>query len=460
MKEGTENSVQEDLQLRIKVEKSLLCALFLDYRALVEVAMLLKPEMFTEPDLGFIYQSCLAVYNRGERPDMLLVEMEMKKTDPERFRRTGGVDYLLDRMDKVRLESNALLYAQEIKRLYMLECLKKLLQEKILECNQQKTGYLDVIGKLEHGLLDMRESSRESAPLVPIAEVASGTIARHTYRMEQKDDPFRMLTGIRELDGITGGVYRGEAFVLGGLSSDGKTAVTMYMGMNVARRGHHVLHFSFEMTGDQTANRLFAGYAGVEAERLRIGGLRVADLEKMEKYTEQIKGLPYYFVNDPCLSLDTLRAQARLMQRKGMCDLIIVDYLHLLAHQPNKWETPESVISHCIRMLKALATELNCSVLVVSQLNRAVMGRKDKGFVPVLSDLRDSGTIEQVADNVVILHRPSRFGEPEKVDGVPTKNLIKLFVLKNRNGDTGVARVFHNDSFTNFWDINRELPFD
>ena len=440
------------------IERALLCSLFLDQVAILEVVGLLRPEMFSDPDHGFIYEAFTDLFNRNKRPDLILVEEEMKKNDPERYLKMGGMAYLSDGMETVRLEHNAVEYAREILHHYLLGCMHKLFVQKASECLQYGMDYLKVIEDCERDLLRLRMDNSESDSLLPLSEVMKLSIDDHLDRMSRKDDSVRMLSGINGLDGLTGGLYRKEVLVLGGLPSDGKTALAMFMAMNMARQGKHVLHFSFEMTGEQTAARFFAGYAGVEPELLRIGGLQTRDLEKMEKYAGTLEDLPYHFINPASSSLESLRAQAQLMHRKGQCDLILVDYLHQMVGQPGKGETMESLVNNYIRGLKKIATELNCAILVVSQLNREVHKREE--HLPVLSDLRDSGAIEQVADNVVILHRPEEYGIPKTTEGRSTHHLIRMYVLKTRNGARGVADVYRNKSFTYFWNPDRKLNME
>ena len=373
----------------------MLCALFLDREALTEVMTVLRPEMFRDVNLGFIYSAFLSLYERGEQPDMMLVETEMKKADMSRCDAMGGLSYLSGDMPKYRLEYNVISYAREIQRLFMLNCLDKIFKMQGLKANQYETDYMQLISETESRLLALREDCNEEEPMVPLSQLAAETISIQRNRMKHKIDPHRIRSGVDEFDGITGGLYMGEIMVLGGLTSDGKTSLAMYMAMCAALAGRHVLHFSYEMTGLQTMNRVFVGYAGVEADRLRIGGLQEHDLEKMEKYAGTLEGLPYYFINPVSSTIESLRAQAQLMHRKGQCDLIIVDYLHQMVGQPGKGETMESLVNNYIRGLKKIATELNCAVLVVSQLNREVQKREE--HIPVLSDLRDSGALSKIA---------------------------------------------------------------
>lgn len=437
------------------VERALLCALFLDEVAIVEVNGLLRPEMFADLNHAFIYAAFQALYDRGEQPDLTLVALEMKKTDQVRYAEMGGIAYISDGMDEIRLEHNARSYAAEIKRRFMLEKLCQLFKRMALESNQFEANYLAVVEQCEDQLMKIREDSPVSDSLVSLGKLAEESISNQARRMSMKEDPNRIRSGIYGLDGVTGGFYRGEVTILGGLPSAGKTALSMFMAMGAARRKKTVLHFSLEMTGDQTISRFFSGYGEVEAARLRIGGLRESDLEKMVSYAKKIKDLPYYFCNVPNISLDNLRAEVLLKCRKGECDFVVIDYVQLLAPTPGKNQTLDTMIGNCMRKLKSLSKEANCPLLVLSQLNREVTKRFENGHIPVMSDLRDSGTIEQAADTVVIISNPSR-------SGVETDDpsLMKLYIVKNRNGATGVVEVHHNATYTHFTNPTGTLNFE
>lgn len=441
------------------VEKALLCALFLEKAAILEVVSVLRPEMFSDPGYGFIYEAFTDLFNRGDEPDMVLVEVEMRKKDPEHCRRIGGISYLSTGMEEFRLEHNAVEYAKEIRGNYLLSYLHKLFVCKAAECLKPAADYRELVEKCEGDFLKLREDNRESGSLVPLSELAKEAISHQADRMNRKDDPVRMLTGIDGIDGLTGGIYRKELMILGGKTSGGKTALATFMAMNIARKGKAVLHFSFEMTGDQTMSRFFAGYAGVKADRLRIAGLREGDLQKMERYSEQLEGLPYYFVNVPSMKMEALRAEILLRKRRGECDAVVIDYLHSAAPLPDKKETQEAVIRAAITALKSIAVEADCAMLVLSQLNRDSNKHKEDKYIPMLSDLRDSGAIEYVADSVVMISRPEMDDPGYNRKGREPKR-IDIYILKNRNGATGITSVLRNETFTQFMNPGGNLQFE
>jgi replicative DNA helicase len=199
----------------------------------------------------------------------------------------------------------------------------------------------------------------------------------------------------------------------------------------------------------QIMNRLFTGYAGVETSRLRRETPAERDFERMQELHDRWHDLPLHIDYTAGNSAGNIRAQAMLQKKRSGCDLIVVDYLHLLEHKPAKGETLEQAIARQVRFMKRIAYEAGCPLLLLSQMNRNVENRQEKMHMPQLSDLRDSGTIEQVADCVFFVYRPDRYGITKDAEtGKPLRREGKLIVAKNRNGNTGIARFCYNDTFT------------
>lgn len=432
-------------------ERALICSLLLDGTAVPEVERIVRAEMFSKPDFGFAFDALTAVYDSGRKLDWVLVEVEMKLRNPERFRASGGLSVLLERIEDFRLQRNAVEYAKVIKRNYLLDCLHKLLKFKAMACLSCTTDFEILASDCIGAIQQLCEDNREAAKMESYYQLTLDTIRLHKERMEQKTDSRMMRTGIRGLDGIIGGLYRKELTVLGGMTSDGKTALSMFIAMNVAKKNNQVLHFSFEMTGEQTVDRNIAAYTPVEADRLRIGGICDADIRLMEKYAAEVEHLPYFFVNDPAMSLEALRSEILQKSRKGECDLALVDYLHAMDASSMKKEAQELIIRRLVVGLKNIATEANCAILLVTQLNRDLLKRDSK--VPQMSDFRDSGAIEYVADTAIILSHHTAIMENKD-------NPLKIYVLKNRNGARGVAEIYHDSSFSHFHEADETLHFE
>lgn len=456
---GNAHLPEQDISLRL-VEEAVISSLLLDTDTLVSVHPVLKPEMFSQPDLAFIYRAIFSLYDRGEVADLITVDTEMRKLDEKQWKEMGGIRPVLSSMTHIRHAGTLPQYVEEVKTQYMLRLLGNLFITLQAKAGLYSTNYTALIEEAERSLLDLRERCTVGKPIGHIGKTANDVLEMHRERLETGKDNMRILTGIEEFDYVTGGLYNGELIVEGGRPSDGKTAVAMHIAMNVAMAGNPVCFFSLEMTAMQTMNRLFAGYAGVDANHLRIEGLTGEELKKMEKLAGEFKNLPLYFDHTSANSVENIRAQATLQKKKGLCKLIVIDYLHLVKRTGRAGETMDQQIGRNIEAFKQLAVDLDCPVFVLSQMNRNSEHR-DKLNIPELSDLRDSGVIEQVADCVFFVYRPERHGIlKDEVTGESLRRVGKLYILKTRNGSTGVARFRYNESFTRITNYENRIHYE
>lgn len=436
-----------------EVEVALVCCLLTNVNALDLVSIVLRREMFADASLGFVFQAIMNLYAKGIQPDMVLVEAEMRRMDEGRWKELGGLSFLLAAMLNVRHSSNVLHYAQEIKRQYTLRCLSQLFIMLNVKSSAFEADPEGVISEAEDALLKLRTEMVGSDPIRAVGDLASEAVAWHRERLDGSFDRNRIRSGMSEFDYVTGGFHQGELSVLAGHSSDGKTAVALHIAVQAARSGKHVCLFSLEMSHLQMLNRILAGATDVDPDHLRISGLTTSDLEKLEKAGKDMKNLPLYIDYKACNTLADIRSKVMLKRKKGECDFVVLDYLHLLTSVRQKNENQEQVVGRNITALKQLALDADCPVLVVSQVNRASEQRPDKSRIPIMSDLRDSGTIEQVADCVFFVYRPERYGIfKDEHTGESLVDVGKLYIVKNRNGATGIARFRYNASFTKITD--------
>ena len=438
-----------------QVEEAVISALLLDAGAIVGTFPVLKPEMFSRPDLAFIYQAVSNLYDKGETVDMITVDTEMRKTDEKRWKEWGGIKRMASLVGRIRHISGLPYYVEEVKRQYMLRLLNILFVTLGAKAAGFESSYTLLIEEAERSLLELRGRCTVGKPLERIGCTANEVLQMHRERLNTGNDRMRILSGIEEFDYVTGGLYNGELLVEGGRPSDGKTAVAMHIAMNVALSGKAVCFFSLEMTAMQTMNRLFAGYASVDADHLRIEGLTTAELERMERLAGKFEDLPLFFDHTPGNSIENIRAQVMLQKRKKQCDLAIVDYLQVMKMEKQGWENANQTVGYNIQGFKQMAQDANIPVLVLSQMNRNSMNSNDKAHIPNLHDLRDSGVIEQVADCVYFVYIPERYGiTQDEVTGESLKQVGKLYIRKTRNGSTGIARYRYNESYTRITNYN------
>lgn len=431
------------------VEKILICSLLTSVDAPLLVIPKVRKEMFTDKALGFVYGTIEELVNEGIQPGMAAVEAKMRFLNDALYKELNGLSFLLADMLNVRHDENVELYAEEVRRQYMLRCLAQLFVTMNIKCGKSDAMPLDLISEAERSLLDLRQEMTEGEPMRTVGELAADALLWHQKRMDAANDETRILTDIDELDYVTGGLHRGELTVLGGRPSDGKTAVALHIAVNAAKAGKHICLFSLEMSDLQLLNCILAGMTDVDPDHLRVSGLTEEELEKLKEAGKKLKNLSLYIDYTPCCTVGDIRAKVMLKKKQGECDLVVIDYLHLLASLRQKNDTQDLLVGRNVAALKQLSLEADCPVLLVSQMNRACEGRADKSQIPVMSDLRDSGTIEQVADCVMFVYRPDKHDIfKDERTGESTIGVGRLYIVKNRNGATGIARYRYNPSYT------------
>ena len=432
-----------------QVEEAVVCALLSSGSAIWQVAPVLKPEMFSDPMLSFVYQAICSLNERAEKADLITTDTEMRRLDEKRWKEMNGVVAIHAAMTQLRHTGNLMQYVEEVKRQYMLRLLAALFTVLQTKANRFDSSYTDIIEETESSLMELRKTCIVGKPVRRIGETAREVLKMHCERRENGQDNMRIKTGLEEFDYVTGGLYNGELTVGAGRPGDGKTAIAMQIAMNVALSGKHVCFFSLEMTALQTMNRLFAGFGEVDANRLRITGANPEDLLKMDKLADEFRNLPLYFDHTPANSVENIRAQVMLQKRKKQCDFAVVDYLQVMKTDNRGKETTDQMVGRNIQGLKQLALDADIPVLVLSQMNRNSMNRADKAHIPDLHDLRDSGVIEQVADCVYFVYIPERYGiTQDETTGESLRQVGKLYIRKTRNGSTGIARYRYNESYT------------
>ena len=443
--------------MNTQVEQTLLCCLLTSGKALEKVCTRIRPEMFEGEENRLVYGIIRRLYLAGKEPDEVQVEIEMEKEDAELSHRIGGLSYLLPAMLHVRHDGSVEAYAEEVERHYFLRRLGTCFSKYAFKAGDASAEPDRIWEEAEQELLSLREGMQTGNPVRTLGELAGQTVEWHRKRKADEANGMQIASGLRELDYVTGGFHKSELTILAGRPSDGKTAVALQLALNIAQSGKQVCFFSLEMSYYQLLNRVLVGISGVNPDNLRVGIPREEELTAMEKAAQTLEGLPFHLDYTAGASVEAIRAKAMCLARQGRCDFVVVDYLHLLGGERRKGDTLEQFVARNVTALKQLALDLDCPVLVLSQMNRACETRTERAHLPVMSDLRDSGTIEQVADCVMFVYRPSRYGiERDEKTGADLRGVAKLYVLKNRNGATGIARFRYNPSFTRITDYTAD----
>lgn len=435
------------------VEKALVCCMMVSVEAPGYAEGKLRREMFANASLGFVFDVIMGLYGKGIQPDMVSVEAGMRQSDEELCKQLGGLSFLLPYMLNVRHDGNVPVYVEEVRRQYKLRCLALMFTALAFKAGKVSSSPEELAEEADRLLMQFRQDTADGLPVRTVGELALEAVEWHNCRLKGDNGTEQVKSGLAEFDYVTGGLHNTELTVIAGRPSDGKTAVSLQMALNAAYAGKSVCFFSLEMSSLQMLNRILAGMTSVNPENLRIDKPSSHDITLLEEAAARLKDLPFYLDYTAGATVEQIRAKAMLQRRLGKCDLVVVDYLHLLGGDRQRGETLEQVVARNIRALKQLALDVNCPVLVVSQMNRACETRSDKHCLPVMSDLRDSGTIEQVADCVVFVYRPERYGiTKDEKTGCSLVGVGRLYISKNRNGAVGIARFRYNSSFTRITD--------
>ena len=446
----------------IEAEQSVIGAMLIDKNAVGLVTEKLMPEDFYRQAHQVIYSAILTLHSKNEPIDMITLINELKKMN--RLDDVGGVAYVTLLANAVPTAANAKYHAQIVEDKSIL---RQLVEGGTAIASMGYEGADDVpviIDQAEKMVL--RISNRKgSKDFAEISEVLSDTINHIQAVLESKQSITGVATGFVDLDYLTAGLHPSDFIILAARPSMGKTALALNIAQNVAIRGarerqpkKRVAFFSLEMSREQLVQRMLCSEADVDAQRLRAGGNNKdkdndnADLwNKLWVAADLLSNAQIFIDDTPGLNIMEMRSKARRLQAEGGLDLIVIDYLQLMQGTSgrNSSDNRQQEVSEISRGLKALARELNVPVLALSQLSRSVEARQVKK--PMLSDLRESGSLEQDADIVMFLYRDDYYKGAEEA---PT-HIPELIVAKHRNGPVGRVNLFFKNECTKFISLDR-----
>ena len=388
-----------------------------------------------------IFDAMLELMNNSNPIDTVSVSDELKKV--KSLKSVGGIYYLTGLVDKVPTSARVETYAEIVKEKGMLRDLittSHEISKKALDAGDSVGSILD---DAEQSIFNLTEQ-KDSKIYQHIEPILSSTVKRIEEIAANPGSTIGVPSGIIDLDKLTAGFQKGDLIIIAGRPSMGKTALALTVARNAAIESKSpTAIFSLEMSSDQLGQRLLTSEARVDNSHVRRGSLPSGKWKNINIASGKLAQAPLYIDDTPALSILDLRSRARRLKRERNIELIIVDYLQLM-QGPKNSENRQNEISQITQSLKALAKELNIPVIALSQLSRAVEQRTKKE--PMLSDLRESGAIEQDADVVVFLYRPSVY-EKEDQD---LKGLAYLIVAKQRNGPTGRVTATFIDTYARF----------
>jgi replicative DNA helicase len=441
----------------IEAEEAVLGALLVDPEAVYHVTPILKPADFFREKNGWVYEACVELWNRDEAINQITVAHELARKD--RLEDAGGQVFLADVIRQLPTSVGIEFYAQIVKRDATYRGLIHAatgMMQMAFQAPADQEGVFRRAEELLHRLRD-GENFRD---FVHIASLLQAYLEEDAESI-QRQALGAINTGFHDLDILLGGLKRSDLVVIGARPSVGKSSFALGIARNAALVQHaSVAFFSLEMSAEQLAIRLLASESGVDGTRLRLGQQTELEERRIIRATGELSEANIWFDDSPVLSVAELRAKARRLHGERGLDLIVIDYLQLMQAEAasSSRENRVQEISFISRMLKGLARELEIPVVALAQLSRAIENRHPR--TPLLSDLRDSGSIEQDADVVVFLSReemyvtPEQWAQqhPEMPESAYPRGVTTVHVAKHRNGPIGDVQVRFRHRLAKFED--------
>jgi replicative DNA helicase len=420
-----------------EAEEAVLGAVLLNPDSYFEVAQILNPEDFYIIRNRWIWEAFIHLHEKRTPIDFLTVNQELEQSG--QLNEVGGSAYLTSLLNQTPTSMHAEAYAQMVEqfsiRRRMLSSANQLAQLAYNQAQPVET----ILDEAEKSIFGLSER-RIKHDVMPIKTALTGYYDQVEELSKRNEEIFGVPTGLIDLDRLLGGLQKSDLLIVAGRPGSGKTGFLLSVAKNAAQKHKkHVAVFSLEMSTQQLIQRLIAQETGINTQRLRSGKLDVDDWDKFTKAIGALEETVIFLDDTPAITPLQLRTKCRRLHLEHRLDLVIIDYIQLMSSD-TRTENRVQEVSYISRMLKVLARELNVPVLAAAQLSRAVEQRTDKR--PVLSDLRESGSLEQDSDIVMFIHRPDALDKDEA-----KQNAAEIIVAKHRNGPThsGIDLVFRSN---------------
>jgi replicative DNA helicase len=430
----------------VEAERSVLGAMLLEPSAVSDISARLSPEDFYRPAHATVFEAMLSLYGRNEPIDEVTVRAQLHAEG--RLDQVGGSAFVASLTESVPTAANVGYYARIVKGRALSRRLIAAATA-IAGAVYEKSDDIDLLLDTAEAKIFEVTSTRDQRSFVPVKEIVKEAFKIIEKRYEKKETVTGVPTGFMDFDRMTAGLQPADLIILAGRPSMGKTALALNMAENSAIKHQvPVAVFSLEMSKEQLVMRMLCSEARIDSHRLRGGFLKDSDWPKLAKAAGSLAEAPMYIDDSGALSVLELRAKARRLQAERGLGMIVVDYLQLMTGR-SAAEGREREISEISRGLKSLAKELSVPVVALSQLNRSLEQRQDKR--PMLSDLRESGAIEQDADVICFVYRDEYY-HPES----EAKGIAELIIGKQRNGPTGTVQLKFFNEYTRFESLTPE----
>ena len=444
----------------LELEEAVLGAMLIDKKGVDEVIDILQPDAFYKTSHQLIFEAIYQLFQDSQPIDLLTVSSELRKKG--KLEAVGGEFYLVQLSQRVASSAHIEFHARIILQKFIQRSLIKISNEIIESAYKESTDVFDLLDEAESKLYDVTQGN-----IKKYSETAQNLVLEAKKKIEEiskRDGLSGVSTGFEKLDKLTSGWQPSDLIIIAARPGMGKTALTLSMARNIAvGKQIPVAFFSLEMSSVQLITRLISSETGLSSEKLRTGKLADHEWQQLNVKVTDLEKAPLFIDDTPSLSIFDLRAKARRLSSQHGIKLIVVDYLQLMtAGASSKTGNREQEISTISRNLKALAKELNIPVIALSQLSRAVETRGGTKR-PMLSDLRESGAIEQDADIVSFIYRPEYYNIDEWDDDerTPSEGQAEFIVAKHRNGGLDNIRLKFVGHLGKFEDLDSfDSPFE
>ena len=431
----------------IEAEEALLGSLLIDPEAVYDVAAFLRPEAFYREQNKWIFEAILDLNERREPVDLITLTDELRRRG--RLEELGGEATIIALINTVPTSINARNYGQIIEAAALRRRMIGAASTIANLAYEQDENINVVIDRAEKALFSISEE-RTTRDLVPVKEIASSYLDRIEELHARGDDVIGVPTSFTDLDKVLGGLNKSDLIIVAARPGMGKTSLQISIAQTAARRfNKRVAIFSLEMSGEQLVQRMIAAETRIDSQRLRRGDLKEHEWPIFYEAIGRISETQIFIDDTPSITSLQLRTKARRLYAEHDLDLIMIDYLQLMQSEHTTNNRVQE-ISEISRNLKGLARELDIPVVAASQLSRAVEQRQDKR--PQLSDLRDSGSIEQDADVVIFIYRDEYYNP----DTSERPNIAEINVAKHRNGPTAIVDLYWHGQLATFRNLQRQ----
>ena len=442
-----ENLMKRVLPHSIEAEQSVIGSMLMDRDAIIAASEIVTADEFYQHQYGVMFEAMVELFNEGKPVDLVTLQNRLKEKDvpPE----VSSLEFVRDIITMVPTSANVRSYANIVREKAVLRKLIKINEEIANTCYVGKEKLEDILAMTEKSVFDLLQT-RSGGDFVPIRQVALNVLEKIEVASRNQGAVTGIPTGFIDLDYKTSGMQPSDFILIAARPSTGKTAFVLNLVDYVAvKKNMPCMIFSLEMSKEQLVNRMLSMESNVDSQKLRTGSLTDSDWDAVVEGIGIIGGSKLIIDDTPGISITELRSKCRKMKLEYGLSMIIIDYLQLMSGSGKSGDNRQQEISEISRSLKALAREMNAPVVALSQLSRACETRQDHR--PMLSDLRESGAIEQDADVVMFLYRDDYYNKD-----TDKPNVAEVIIAKQRNGPIGTVELLWRPEYTKFVNMARD----